>query len=254
MRDRAGAIWSLGRYEVLAEHLAPAADAVAAAAGEGAGRLAVDVAAGNGNAAVALAGGGWRVTATDIAPRMIEVGSARTAGTDVEWRRADMTELPFDDGAFELAVSTFGLIFAPEPPVVLAEVRRVLAAGGRLILTSWTEDGSIARMTSAMTPWLPSDRGPDPFAWGRPSQVRAWLGAVFGTVDVMTRALPWQFESARAGREVLARYSPGHVAAQWYAGDQAEPMMDAVEAELARLAEPDGRIDLAAEYLLVVAS
>lgn len=252
IRERVGACWSLGRYETLAEDLMPAAEDVATAAGDGDGRTAVDIAAGNGNAAVALNARGWRVTATDLAPRMIELGRART-GSDVEWQRADMTELPFGDGAFDLAVSTFGMIFAPEPPVAIAEARRVLKPGGRLILTVWSENGHIADMTNAMSPWLPPG-GTDPFAWGRPEQVRDWLEAAFGTVEIVERELPWRFESARAGRERLATDSPGHIAAQQYAGDNAGPMMDAVEQLLAGLAQPDGQIDLVAEYLLITAS
>jgi SAM-dependent methyltransferase len=254
VRERIGACWSTGRYETLAEHLVPAAEDVAAAAGEGGGRAAIDVAAGNGNAAVALATRGWRVTATDIAPRMVELGSARTAGMDIEWRQADMTELPAGDGSFDLAVSTFGLIFAADPAAAVAEARRVLTPGGRLILTAWTADGYVAQMTEAMSPWLPSNGGPDPLAWGRPDQVHAWLAASFGTVEIATHTLPWRFGSAREARELLGRDSPGHIAAQQYAGDQAEAMMDAVEQHFADLAEPDGRIDLAAEYLLVAAS
>jgi ubiquinone/menaquinone biosynthesis C-methylase UbiE len=71
--------------------------------------MATDIAAGNGNAAIALAECGWRVVATDIARRMIGLGTARTSSLDVDWHRADLAELPFDDASFDLAVSAFGM-------------------------------------------------------------------------------------------------------------------------------------------------
>jgi SAM-dependent methyltransferase len=252
-RTVVSACWSLGKYDELAQHLMPAAEAVAAAAGNGDGRRAIDVAAGNGNAAVALAARGWRVVATDLAPRMIELGTERTSGLDVGWREADLADLPFDARTFDLAVSTFGVIFAPEPAAAVAEARRVLRSGGRLILTAWTADGEMARMTAAMSPWLPAG-GPDPFAWGDPATVRSWLGADFANVEITEQALPWRFDSARAGRDFLASRSPAHVAAQQHAGHRSDEMMDALERHVERLAGLGGRVDTVAEYLLITAS
>lgn len=201
---------------------------------------------------MALADRGWQVTATDLAPRMIELGTARTAGLAVDWHQADLADLPFDARSFDLAVSTFGMIFAPEPVAAVTEARRVLSPGGRLVLTAWTADGEMARMTAAMAPWLPTG-GPDPFAWGDVATVQSWLRADFATVEVSEQSLPWRFESARAAREFLGTRSPAHVAAQQHAGHSSSAMMNALEDHLQKLAGADGRIDTEAEYLLITA-
>jgi SAM-dependent methyltransferase len=59
------------------------------------------------------------------------------AGVSVDWQEADVTDLQFDDGAFTLALCQQGLQFFPDKPAALAEIRRVLAPGGRLALSVW---------------------------------------------------------------------------------------------------------------------
>jgi len=89
-------VWSQGDYERVACESAGAADELAAACGIGAGDDVLDVGAGTGNAAIAAARRGARVLATDITPRMVELGRARTgAGArPVEWLEADVEALP----------------------------------------------------------------------------------------------------------------------------------------------------------------
>ena len=72
--------------------------------------------------------GGWRRTLT---PRMVELGRERSAaeGLDIEWREADAEELPFEDGRFDVAASTFGAVFRPPPPVRTASLHRQLGPG-----------------------------------------------------------------------------------------------------------------------------
>lgn len=52
----------------------------------------------------------------------------------------DAEQLPFRDGSFDVAVSTSSLHFWPSPPRSLAEMRRVLRPGGRLVVTDWCDD------------------------------------------------------------------------------------------------------------------
>jgi SAM-dependent methyltransferase len=72
---------------------------------------------------------GAQVVATDLSERMVEL--ARERGLDA--RVADVQELPFPDGAFDVVVAAWMLYHVPELDRGLAEVARVLRPGGRLV-------------------------------------------------------------------------------------------------------------------------
>ncbi|MFJ1708841.1 class I SAM-dependent methyltransferase [Kitasatospora sp. NPDC088346] len=75
------------------------------------------------------------MTATDRNEAMVAFGSARASGT--EWRQADAQRLPFPDERSDLVVCQFGVMFVPHRVAAFAEVRRVLAPGGRFMFTTW---------------------------------------------------------------------------------------------------------------------
>jgi SAM-dependent methyltransferase len=250
-------LWDRGDYPAVARRLEPAAAAIAVEAGPGNGRAALDVAAGTGSVALRLADAGWRTSATDGSPGMVARGREATAraGHETEWHVADVAGQPFDGASQDLVASSFGLIFAPDPVAAVAEVARILAPTGRLLLTTWTQDGYMARMTAEMARFLPAPppEGPEPFRWGASDVLEELLGAHFEDVRITQHSLPWAFPSAAAGRGWVERASPGHIAAMTAAGASAGPMMDAVQAHLEGHADPSGRVFVEAEYLLVSA-
>jgi SAM-dependent methyltransferase len=77
------------------------------------------------------------------APHALVVGIDRAAGMLALAPKgfpiavADMANLPLATGQFDIAVMAFVLFFAPDPGAALAEVRRVLAPGGVIGLTTW---------------------------------------------------------------------------------------------------------------------
>lgn len=100
----------------------------------------LDVGCGAGLDAIAAAGAvqpGGRVVGIDMTPEMIEranEAAAMVPTVPVLFLEADAERLPFDDGAFDVALSNGCLNLAPHKREVLAEVHRVLRAGGRLAL------------------------------------------------------------------------------------------------------------------------
>ncbi|PZS01164.1 MAG: hypothetical protein DLM61_22260 [Pseudonocardiales bacterium] len=146
--------WGLADYSGLARRLEPAADALVNAVAPKPGDRVLDVAAGTGNVAVRAVARGAQVTACDIAPRMVQLGRERT-GPEVQWFEADVENLPLPDATLDVALSAFGLIFAPRPEVALAQLRRVLVPGGRLALTAWTADGCIAERARIVKEFVP---------------------------------------------------------------------------------------------------
>ncbi len=58
----------------------------------------------------------------------------------IEWRAALAERLPYPDGSFDLAVSSFVYQLVPDRPAALREAHRVLAPGGTLGLVTWLAD------------------------------------------------------------------------------------------------------------------
>src|SRR3954463_9263586 len=144
--------WGAGEYERTAAELEPTAREVVARAAIARGERVLDVACGTGNAALLAAAAGARVHGLDAAPRLIEVARARAAeaGLDAEFVVGDALDLPFDDGVFDAVVSGFGVIFVPDPARAIAEIVRVLAPGGRALLSVWRPEGPIHRMVGVL--------------------------------------------------------------------------------------------------------
>jgi ubiquinone/menaquinone biosynthesis C-methylase UbiE len=101
----------------------------------------LDVACGPGIVACALAAHAGRVTGADITPAMIEQARARQAReglTNLDWRVADATRLPFADESFDVVVTRYSFHHMAEPGLALAEMRRVCAARGRVVVVDAT--------------------------------------------------------------------------------------------------------------------
>jgi SAM-dependent methyltransferase len=250
---RMRAIWGEGDYSGLAGRLAPAAAQLVEAVAPDPAHRVLDLAAGTGNVAILVAARGTHVVAADLSPRMVELGSARTAGLPVEWLEADAERLPLPDASVDAVLSSFGLIFAPRPEVALAQAHRVLAPGGTLGFTVWRPDGFVGEMISVMSRWLPTPPGiADGLDWGREPVVAGWLAkAGFGSVGFRAAQLPWRFESPAALTGFLLDHSPTHRAARSALGERAGEMLAAVE----DLAGPPGQpVQVEAGYAVVTAT
>ena len=100
-------------------------------------RAALDVGCGAGHASFAMASAGAHVIAYDISDDMLAVVTKEGAGrglTAIETRRGPAEKLPFGDAAFDLVATRFSAHHWRDVPSALAEIRRVLKAGGTLIV------------------------------------------------------------------------------------------------------------------------
>jgi demethylmenaquinone methyltransferase/2-methoxy-6-polyprenyl-1,4-benzoquinol methylase len=85
---------------------------------------------------VAASRAGARVNGLDFSERMLE--RARGKSSEVEWVRGDAQQLPFEDASFDAATVGFGVRNLDDLERGLAELRRVLRAGGRLAILEIT--------------------------------------------------------------------------------------------------------------------
>jgi SAM-dependent methyltransferase len=90
----------------------------------------IDVGGGTGNYAAALRSDGFRPTVSDLSPEMIAVG--RTKGLTTV--RSDAAALPFGERSVDAVTLISMLHHVPDWPQALAEARRVVRAGGRVVL------------------------------------------------------------------------------------------------------------------------
>lgn len=110
--------------------------AVLAAVAPQPGERVLDLAAGTGTSSVPFAEAGAMVVPTDFSLGMLEVGKRR-----VPWLpfvAGDGTRLPFADSVFDAATISFGLRNIQDRAAGLAELRRVVRPGGRLVVCEFS--------------------------------------------------------------------------------------------------------------------
>jgi SAM-dependent methyltransferase len=192
--------WGDGHYETTAAELAPVAEETLAVAGVRPGERVLDVGCGTGNVALVAARLGATVTGVDPATRLVEVARARAAeqSVEVDFRVGDAVALPWDDGAFDVVVSVFGVIFARPAERAAAELRRVTRPGGRIAYTAWLPVGPIAavgRMAGEALAAATGTPAAPPPAWHEPAVAGELLGL---PVTAVERQLTFRQPSAEA--------------------------------------------------------
>ncbi|HYI80493.1 MAG TPA: class I SAM-dependent methyltransferase [Thermoleophilaceae bacterium] len=181
LKARHRAMWASGDYPSMVEtFLLPLGPRLVEACGIDAGMKVLDVAAGTGNAAIPAAERGAEVTASDLTPELLEAGRrlAEAKGLELEWVTADAENLPFEDAAFDIVMSSIGAMFAPHHQDVADELVRVCRPGGTIGMLNWTPEGMIGALFRTMGPYAPP---PPPGAqppplWGGEDHVRELFG------------------------------------------------------------------------------
>ena len=105
------------------------------------GERVADVACGTGvvaRLAAAQVGPTGSVVGVDLAPDMIEVARSvpTSAGPAIDWQVGDAEELPLDDASCDVVLCQMGLMFMADQPAAVAEMRRVLVPGGRVVVST----------------------------------------------------------------------------------------------------------------------
>ncbi len=138
--------WDLAadQYEALWQaQLAPAQDALLAAAALQPGERVLDVACGTGLvtlAAAAAVGPAGEVIGTDISEAMVARAGQHALGAgagNTQFRRMDAEQLDLPDANFDVVLCALGLMYLPDAEAALGEMRRVLRPGGRIVLAIW---------------------------------------------------------------------------------------------------------------------
>jgi SAM-dependent methyltransferase len=257
IKTRQQATWASGDYAVIGTTLQIVGESLCEATDLSAGWKVLDVAAGNGNATLAAARRGCDVIASDYVGELLE-GARRRAeaeGLAIATRVADAEDLPFEDGAFDAALSTFGVMFVPDPERAAAELLRVVRPGGVIGLANWTPSGFVGQMLKTVGQHVPPPAGvPSPSAWGTKERLEGLFGAE-ADLEITSREFVFRYTSADAFFETFKDfYGPVHRA--WGALDDAgkTSLRDQIVALLeAGNRSTTGALAVPSEYVEVVA-
>jgi SAM-dependent methyltransferase len=186
--------WGLGHYERTAAQLASASGVVVERAAPQASERVLDLGCGTGNAALLASARGATVTGVDPAPRLLDVARERAIehGLDVAFALGEAAAIPMESGSVDVVLSVFGVIFAPDPVAAAAEMARVTAPHGRIVLSAWLPAGPVSQVVcmareTAMAA-LDAPPMPPPFAWHDHDALSGLLAPHGFTVEIEPHA------------------------------------------------------------------
>lgn len=214
LKARQQAVWASGDYAVVGTTLQIVGETLCEAVDLRAGERVLDVAGGNGNASLAAARRFAEVTCTDYVPELLERGRVRAEAERlaVEFRVADAEALPFADAAFDVVLSSFGVMFTPDQDKAAAELLRVCRPGGRIGLANWTPDGFVGqlfKLIGGVLPPAPGVRAPS--LWGTRERLQTLFPGA--AIEATARDFVFRYRSAAHWLEVFRTYyGPVHKA------------------------------------------
>ena len=235
IKARQQTMWASADFAIIGATLQIVGELLNEAADVRATHRVLDVAAGSGNATLAAARRFASVTSTDYVPALLERGRRRADAEgfgNVTFEVADAEALPYPDASFDVVLSTFGVMFAPDHPRAASELMRVCKPGGRIGLANWTPAGFLGQLLRLVARYVPPTPGvQSPLLWGTDAHVRdLFPGAA--TIAHTTRIFAFRYRSPEHWVEVFRNfYGPTHTAFLALDGDA----QAALEADLLAL-------------------
>jgi SAM-dependent methyltransferase len=258
IKERQQVTWASGDFHAVAVTITLVGELLCEAVDVGADERVLDVACGSGNTALAAARRFAIVTGAGYVPALVTRARDRFAieglqGTFVE---GDAEQLPFEDASFDVVLSTFGAMFAPDHERAAAELVRVCRPGGRIGMANWTPEGTIGELFRITGRHLPPPAGlRPPTQWGSEERVRELFGDSVSDLRTTKRDFVFRYRSPEHWLEYWRAYYGPTLKAFEALGDDSE----AYATELLELWErrnraTDGTLAVPSEYLEVVAT
>jgi ubiquinone/menaquinone biosynthesis C-methylase UbiE len=216
IKTKQQATWASGDFAVVGTTLQIVGETLAEAADVRAGERVIDIAAGNGNATLAAARRFAHVTSTDYVPDLLDKGAARARaeGLDVQFEVADAEALPFADESFDVALSTFGMMFTPDHARTASEALRVVRSGGRIAMANWTPEGFVGQLFKVIGRHLPPPAGlASPALWGTEPHIVQLFGREAADIRCERKMFNFRYGSPAHWVQIFRDfYGPTHKA------------------------------------------
>jgi ubiquinone/menaquinone biosynthesis C-methylase UbiE len=200
------------------DQLKPAQDLLLEMAGLRQGETVLDVACGTGLVSFRAMGniGNGRLLGTDISDKMVEQASSlakKRGEVHVQFERMDAEELSLEDGSFDVALCSLGLMYMPAPLKAMEEMYRVLKPGGRVVAAVWGQRQHCgwADIFEIVDRHVASEVCPMFFNLGNPGMLELNLKAA-GFCDVFTRRIQTTLLYKDAKEALGAAFDGGPVA------------------------------------------
>ena len=209
LKTRQHAAWSSGDYAIVGTTLQIVGEELCEALDIRPGQKVLDVAAGNGNATLAAARRWCDVVSTDYVPNLLERGQlrAKAEGLPVEFKVADAEALPFADAAFDIVVSTFGVMFTPDQDKAATELLRVCRSGGKIGLANWTPSGFIGEVFKTIGRHVPPPAHVrSPLLWGTEGRIQELFSLHAASIVCKPRNFVFRYRSPEHWIEVFKAY------------------------------------------------
>lgn len=201
-------------------------------------------------------------TGVDLSGPMLATARARADAenvANVSFEQGDAQVYPFQEGAFDAALSRLGVMFFADPVAAFANIARALRPAGRLAFVCMTElaGTDLGTVFGAMAQYLPRPTGPDgtgPTSFADPERTRSVLtDAGFGDITCthVEADETWGRDVADAA-EFIAGWGPVKYHMDLAGPEAAARARDALTAALHPYAEP-GAVRLRGTAWLVTA-
>ena len=257
--DRQQQIWATGDFHEIARQVMTVSEALCQAVDPHPGQRVLDVACGSGNAALAVARRYCDVSGIDYVAALVERAKTRAnaEGMHIDFRVGDAQALPFADGSFDVVLSVFGVMFAPDQEKAASELLRVCRPGGRIGLCSWMPTdfgGEFFAIHARYVSPLPGVK--PPVRWGTDSVLMELFGAGTTSVKSERRTVFQYYRSVDHAIEVFRSYfGPTNRAFQMADAAAQANLNNDLKALFTRYNRAtDGTLILEASYLQTIAA
>lgn len=199
IKGRQQQTWASGDFDRVAVTIPIVGELLCEAVAVRPGQKVLDVATGSGNTAIAAARRFCESTGVDYVPALLERGRARAASErlEINFAEGDAENIPFPDASFDVVLSTFGSMFAPNQERAAGELLRVCRSGGMIGMANWTPGGFIGELFRVNDRHVPPP--PDvkpPTLWGTEETLRELFRDSVSSLTVNRRTFTFRYLSA----------------------------------------------------------